>query len=602
MSVTLDWFLRYINPQPKKIRHPFYDKSVKKYEAIRFHANGEKPQNDKDGDIIRTRRPSESKEIFKYRKDIFVSITMPTFTKVYNSLMKIRKAHDWSIREGERLSSISEAESLFNYIMINFPKYTSITNWYFQIALKQQLIDTNAKVLVMPVNLQIPDNEYNQPFPFIINSENVWDYKYDNYYVLLSPEKILYKEQNQLYEGNRFYIVTKDSIQIFDQASRDEKYIETINYPHGLEYIPVFDMKGIVMDETFYQCLYDSKIMAMIPRLDEAAREYSDMQAEVVQHIHSMLAVYQPTDCTKCKGTGQVKKKDNVNVNLPCDKCGGRGIFPFNPYHHYVLGKQPADGQPLPWPPLKYIEKQVEIVKIQNERIDGHQFAALSAINMEFLASTPLNQSGLAKEVDKEELNNFVHGVAEDGVELLDNVIECISDYRYTKVAGYLAKKKDLLPVVNVPEKFDLLGDKFLLEGLNEMKQAKVDPSIIVAAEEEYAAKRFNTDPAVKNLVSLKLRLDPFGGVTDEEVTSRLNSQLITELDAVIHANIAAFIERALEENKEFVKMKKSEQLIILAEYAEEKMKEIADQRTAAIEQAAAAVGGLQEEEIEAAS
>ena len=47
MEFTIAQFNKYIQPDKLKYYHPFYDQSVKKYHAIKVHANGEKP-----GDLL----------------------------------------------------------------------------------------------------------------------------------------------------------------------------------------------------------------------------------------------------------------------------------------------------------------------------------------------------------------------------------------------------------------------------------------------------------------------------------------------------------------------------------------------------------------------
>lgn len=572
MEFTVKEFSKYVEPGKDKFYHPFYKETVELHKKIRVHANGEKP-----GELLTCRRPSESPKIQEYREKIYVPITKSCFTKVFNSLMKIRKSPDWSVKFDPTKIPASErtGETIEDYLMTDFPKYTSVTNWYFQVCLKHQLVDTNAKVFVKPVDFEVADNEYLKPYPFIFQSENVIDYEYKKYYVLKSDEQITYRVQSETYtNGERYYVVTDTNIQIFDQYSPDKKFKMSLNWVHNLGHIPVYDIKGVVCGETLYQTLYESKIMGMIPFLDEACREYSDQQAEVVQHVHSTLWAYQPHDCKKCKGTGEIiSKEKNAPTKKKCDHCDGKGIYPFSPYENLVLGKPPAGETNLPSPPAGFITKDTSIVTIQRERIEGHFFNAYASINMEFLATTPLNQSGLAKEVDKEELNNFVHGIAEDGVELLDNIVYCINEYRYGKSVEE-KKRIESLPVINVPQKFDLLGSDYYLEELQNLKNAKTDASIINAAELEYAAKRFSTDTKVKDIVELKISLDPFAGTPQDTVQSNLAFELIKKEDAVIHANIHSFIERAMEENKNFPELPKKQQLEILNGYAQELLAE----------------------------
>jgi len=567
MEFTITEFSKYVEPGAEKHYHQFYKQTVKKYDAIKLHADGDEP-----GELITKRRPSESKKIQDYRKEIDEPITKATFDKVLNSLSKIRKSQDWSIRVDEQKVSslIKEGERMMDYLLEKFPKYTSITNWYFQLGLKTQLVDTNAKVFVKPITFEVKDNEYLEPYPFIYNSPNVIDYKTGEYYVLKSDEVIKFVQQNQTYNGDRYYVVTDTNIQIFDQYSTDKKFRESFNYTHGLGHVPVYDFKGSVRKELLSQTLYESRIIGMVPFLNEARREYSDMQAEVVQHMHSTLWAYQPHDCKKCQGTGYLKKEKGTPTAPICTTCNGKGVYPYNPYENLILGKPPAGETNLPSPPAGFITKSIEIAKLQYERIENHKYLALSAINYEFLMTVPLSQSGVSKEWDREESENFTHSVAEDGVELLDNICYCTANYRYLKVLPDEKKRFEQVPVINVPQKYDLVNDAFLLDGIKAMKESKVDPAIVNAAEIEFAAKRFNTDLKVKEMVSLKLALDPFAGQPEDVVNSRSAFELIKKTDAIIHANIHSFIERAMEENKNFPEMPKKKQLEILLKYAEE--------------------------------
>jgi hypothetical protein len=87
-------------------------------------------------------------------------------------------------------------------------------------------------------------------------------------------------------------------------------------------------------------------------------------------------------------------------VQSVCDKCEN-GTILKSPYKDFVVKKAAFDEQQVPTPPAGYIQKDVEIIKIQDERIKNKIYNSLSALNMEFLAETPLNQSGKAKEVDR---------------------------------------------------------------------------------------------------------------------------------------------------------------------------------------------------------
>jgi len=241
--------------------------------------------------------------------------------------------------------------------------------------------------------------------------------------------------------------------------------------------------------------------------------------------------------------------------------------MPLNPFEHLILAAPRAGEPAIPTPPIGYVQKQTDIAKLQEERIRQHIYDALSAINMEFLAETPLAQSGVAKQVDREELYSFVHSIAEDIVRIMDEVIYDICAWRYSGVTNDI---RELLPYIPVPERYDMLSGKVLVDELTSMVQAKVDPAIINAAQIELAGKKFS-DSDVKDMVVLKLRLDPFAGVPEENISLQRMYGAIEQDDLIIHANINKFVSRAINEIENFAGLTYQEQMNQMLQYARER-------------------------------
>jgi hypothetical protein len=531
------------------VRHKYYATSVDMEEALEVHANGEYP-----GHLIEERRPAESADIQNYRRKIFVPITKPVFTKVFNSLSKIRKSPDWMMSFNRDVPPvIAEDQTPEAYLTKKFPRNGSLTNWMFNVGLKQYLIDANAVVFTLPTRFEVAENEYYEPYPMIFESENVIDYKEGKFYLL--------KEE----DGDGYWMVQPDVIQRFEMVDREPR--EVFQMENSLGYMPIRTMYGVVLENYKDGVLYESRISSMVPKMDEAVREYSDLQAEVVQNIFSSMWVMQAQQCGRCKGVGEIPRENSAPIK--CPSCTGSGLAPFNPYEHLVVAAPRAGDPAIPTPPMGYVQKDTAIVKIQEERIRQHLYDSLSAINMEFLAEVPLSQSGVAKQVDREELYSFVHSIAEDIVRIMDEVTYDILAWRY---GGMVADINELMPYIAVPERFDMLSGKVLVDELSMMTQAKVDPAIINAAQIELASKKFN-DSNVKDMVVLKLKLDPFAGVPEETIAMQRTFDAINKNDMVIHANINKFVTRAIESEPGFSEMTYQEQMTIMNQYADEMMK-----------------------------
>ena len=152
--------------------------------------------------------------------------------------------------------------------------------------------------------------------------------------------------------------------------------------------------KGTVSDVMLDRlALSESRIAGMIPSLDEAAREYSDLQAEILQHIHSEKYIFANSDCPVCNGLGKefVTTTDADGNETPvekvCHHCHGRGtVTNVSPYGEYIINAAKFGEQNLPTPPIGYVQKNTDIAKFEDEHVRQHIYDALAAINMEFLA------------------------------------------------------------------------------------------------------------------------------------------------------------------------------------------------------------------------
>jgi len=550
--------------------HTGYDETVEIANRVKIHADGIF-----DEELIGCRRPNESEEIKEYREKIWKAITKPYVNKVLTSLNKIRRSTEWSIKFNENAfpNRVVEEERLNSYLLNVFPYFTSITNWAFGLLLREWGVDANSWILVKPVDDDIQPNEYVRPYPYIFKSEQVIDAKEDDFAVLLDAEKVVYRDGETTSYGDRYWVVTTEYIQRWDQIGTGRKFKITWEWVHGLGICPAFKFRGVVKSSYGGVFINESRLAPMMERFDEAAREYSDLQAEVVQHIHSEKWEMGTDDCSECKGRGTVKYPGFNMDEMTCPTCKGTGARKRGPYSALIVPKPMAGESQIPTPPLGYVQKSVEIVKTQDDRIDSHIWHGLAAINMEFLFEKPLNESGIAKAYDADETNNFVHSCAEDIVAMIDKVAFVINEMRYSMVVSDPHERADMLPVINVPERFDIFSAQVMEDGLSKAKQNKVNPVIVNALEIEYANKRFNTEPEVRDRLSLTLKLDPLPNISEDDKVMRLQNGGITKETYIMSSNIHEFINRALDEKGDaFYAMALKEQQSIIKAYATEQV------------------------------
>lgn len=572
-----------------KIKCFYYEEAKEKYKEFLPHSDGAIPT-----DILKKQRPNEPKEILEFREQIWQPITKPTFTRLISSLSKIRRSNDWAINyPKETFGLIRDGETLEDYCEKDFPYFTSVTNWVFSVLLKQYLIDPNAVMLIVPLETDVEDSTvYLKPFPYIYNCEDVIVFEDGQYTILNIKSGCYYTSENSaLKSGKSFYFVTANKIERWDQIDEKNNFAATWIYEHNLNFFPAFKLKGIICNNDHNDYLYESRIAGMLPNSNEAIAEYTDLQAGKRLHIYPERWESSQNECTKCKGTGKLVNHNwtpGMDITLRETRCGSciNGWVPSGPYSKIIVRPVSADQQPMPSPPAGFIEKDVEIIRIMDESVDKHIYKALAAINFQFLEQTPLNQSGTAKEVDKEELNNTVHSIAEDIIASMDSLYKSIAYYRYSIPYPDLKAINKMIPTIPVPEHFDLISSEYMQDEIKRSREAKINPLLISEMEVEYSARRFSQNEDINILIKLINQLDPLPGSTEDEKMSMLSNGGITKSNYIISSNIVNFIRRAMFENDSFIDMGYDEQKEILNQYAEEQIestdaaKEIIDDAT----------------------
>lgn len=568
--------------------------------ALSVHANGEMPD-----DKIMSRRPSEPEEIKNYRKTIYVPKTKQAISKVIHSLEKIRRAQDWSIAYDPEAvpSQVADNETLEQYCEYNYPGHTSVTNWAFAELLKRSLIDANGIVAVVLEKLPQDKSKYCKPVAKFFGCEQIVEFVEDgkdSYVVIKSKDTTVYYTEDK--NGRRrmntngaiYYILTANEFVKYEQTGA-AKYDPKQVFKHNCGRLPAWKVGGLFKARINNDTIYESRLAGMVPDLDEAAREYSDLQAEIVQHIHSEKYAYTNTECPHCKGNGFVKgtDADGKPKQETCKHCNGSGkVLNTSPYGIHLIDSARAGELQVPAPPIGYIQKDTAIANLQDQRVRNHIKDALAAVNMEFLAETPIDQSGVAKAYDANELNNFVNSVAEDLVRNIDNVYWFINEYRYRTIVPNADKRKAMLPAVNVPTKFDIANTTILMQELQGARQAEANPEILRMLETNYAKVQFNTSPDARAQLEAVLDLDPLFGVKEENKMTMLQNGGISETAYIISCNIHAFVRRAIFEDKKFCSKPFDKKMEVLEKFADE-VREEAKKKAEEKAQQNADFGGL---------
>jgi hypothetical protein len=570
MTITSALLQEYFSGQR---RRAIYAESVRQFHHLRVHALGETPHH-----LISERRPNESEDIHRYRMRIWEPVTRQAFNRVVQSLSKIRRSPDWMIKYDPqaRHARIKPSDTLEQYCEFNFPNHGSLTHWVFASWLPAVSMDANSLLLIMPTRLPSHESQYVQPIPVIYHADQVLEYTPGELAILRADTPHTVTQHGATYHYDQYYVVTPAHIALYRSEGEGYYPVQEQLIHHGLGYLPVVAARGQYVRQVQGVPLYESRLAPMMPSMNEAVREYSDLQAAVVNHLFPERWEMASQDCSHCQGAGRVNTnhgQEGKPKYIVCPACRGLGMQGHSgPYRKMVIrpAKTNLGEQPMPIPPFDYVKKDVEVVKVMEERIERHIYRALSAVNMQFLAQTPLNISGDAKALDRDELNNFVYNVAEDLVATMDQLYAVIADYRYKLLYPDPADRRAMLPIIAVPQVYDLLNASYYVDELAKAKSSGMNGMVLTAMEYEFAARRFAAQPDICSRLRAALELDPLPGLTEQDKMTRLSNGGISRIDYVVSCNISPFVTRATEADTGFIALPYAAAIAILRGYAQE--------------------------------
>jgi len=535
------------------------------YENFKYYSDQVYPAK-----LIDENRPNEHDIVKNYRKLTYQPVFAEVFDRVLNSLSKIHRSDGYFMKfpDDSQFTKIAETERLKPYLETKFTASRSLQAWAFQVALKQYVIDANAVCVVWADEVEDP-TDFREVKPYIINSNRIV-YHYEGNSIVYMDERSVEKKRGM---RDVFYSIDKQRWCKWSVDSKGTIYLDEEKL-FNLPEVPFFTLGGIVEEEYPTGREYESRFKAMLPWLNVATIEFSDLRAEITMHQNSTMWIYQDEQCPDCIGQGYLVKEGN---KVPCTnvKCKN-GQIPSSPFD--VVRIRPAKtnmGESAPpTPPIGYVQKQTEIAVLQSQRIDAHRYRSLAAVNMQFLEQVPADTSGISKAYDRDETNNTFFGVAVDLARIQENIARLTAYWRYLDL--YTAEQiKEMLPIYIIPNQFDVLGTGFVIEELKAAKDSGVNDSILAQMEMEIIKKRFPNDTRLQNILTDAYNLDPMSGMTEDDKALRISNKGATKQDYIISSYIQDFIKRAYEENKDFQSFGRKEKIAVLMKYADEKLAEI---------------------------
>lgn len=476
-----------------KGKRDYHNEIMEITNAIKLHAERNK---DLASDAFRTVFPSEPENINKYRIDNITFVTKPFFDKVHGVIEKLRLIPEFNVRFNDQV----------------FGRFCEpIFDLFFDEYLKVMLIDPNAYIFFRP------------------------DYKK----VYLS-DKIVYKSREMIIcfdekiKDSLFYtIFTNDGIYLLE--IKGSKHVLTLVYP-------LSTLKTMVsLGTRFATCennYYESIIQGVADMWRMAFITYSDLTIGQKQHVFPEKYRYVTNGCNSCGGTGKYLTKDDIYGDYvhTCHACKGNGTVATGMMSEIQINlsetSNALDSFKIPNPPVGYVQKNLEPIEMINSLYQQYIRGGLSAVSMEFLMDIGMNQSGVAKEIDRAEFNGFLANAAKSIAIVLDRMYEAyfsewvFAETNYSRVQ----------PEISMPKTFDAYYTRSTFDDLRAARDANVNPIMIVETERKIAEEQLSGIELKRALWAYDI--DPLPGYSLDQKEQVYAQGNVSKIDYFVSVNI----------------------------------------------------------------
>jgi hypothetical protein len=559
-------------------RHRNYELTVKLAKEMSVHVYGDRPV-----DLLKRARPGEDQAITDYRLENFEPTTKAPCGKALKIVSKIFNPNLYSIVWPKDNPT---AEELRIYTTYYYPVYNSIMVFNKDVVLKKMIADANAMLGVKPQRIPRSDAEKVNPIVAVYCSEDVWNYDLDHYLFHIDTVRVRGSEvfTFEYYDFTQYIRFTAQSPKV-DQLELNviEIYAHNFVDERGEQEIPCWKLRGNTLQVVDGDPVYESFFADAQPHWNLSLIHESDVLGSFIKHMNPQRFVV-GEECTNTKTIDGIKLRCHGGVMRggvlggkgyaePCDMCHGTGRIASSPYEDHIISKDKLDEmQNYRMDPIGYVNVPVDATKLLADRADIMVQRGNAAINMLIEDYVGANQSGIAKVYDRSAQSDTIYDI---GMAMYDvhfqNEYYFINKYRNVVADNSAGKNADEnLPQVNKPTRFNVETVAELVNSFREGAAAGLDRNFMQAKQIEILSRDLDTNPDLKKYYVTLVNLDPLFGMTQVDVDANLAKGLVRKIDAVVHANLKPFVDRAISENRDFLDLDKPVKMEILEKYAAE--------------------------------
>lgn len=549
-------------------KDPTYAGRVENSDRIRLHAEGYKAEQ-----MLELYRPNLNVAQRQGQLANARLITQTHFARLVNTFSKVLTAQDyhlsWSDTTGTLLAE--QLEKYREYTTQQYP-YGTLDEWIMQQGLPAKLIEAGGVYAIVPSE--------KGPVVKAFRAEQV-KYHIPGHLCIVSTGSI----------GNESYLVytpeiTVRYVQVKGAAQRKfepQVLYQTYGEAGGYKWMFAQPIGGRVVDIS-QPNVQASLVAGVLPYWDEAFVNNFDRAQSVRDHAYPLAWAFVQSQCQTCNGTGNLGNKGLVaspGKQNKCSTCNGVGVVQqLSPYGMLAIRPSRANEEgSVPTPPMGYVQRDIAPLEFLSNHIREMVYQGYSALGLEYLGQEQLNQSGIAKDYDREPVRATLRVFAESFIGQNLRWIDTSLALAMFYADGLIYTPEDvqdaasfIAPTRTIPNEFDVLTISTSQSVLKAAREAGADAYTLASLEQQFALRAVGDDVDLRQIIELRGVLDPMSGYTlDQKITLR-DTGAVTLADFVVSTNIERFIARARRDNPNFDTLAPALQEAIIYGYAEKQI------------------------------